>query len=175
MTRRSNAAFLALSVALGFLLAASPAVAGGPACSKAFAKRVAGSYLMNVTVEGFPPLMVLATLGADGTTNSNDVTDYGVVAGGYESDNRGTWRRSGWREVTFNSIGFVFGPDGAFIGFGRLRGTTTFEKGFAAFSAVGVHEYFFDPGQDPLDPAAVPSLPPLQWTATGRLIPPSVE
>jgi hypothetical protein len=174
MTRRRSAVFLALSVALGFLLAASPAVAGGPACSKAFAERVAGSYLEDLTVEGVPfPLKAMNTLGADGTFSSEDVFAFGLHSGGFNSDHRGTWRRSGRREVTFNSVAFLFDSNGMLTGLARLHGTMRFERGFAAFSAEGVNE-IFGVGDDPLDPEAVPFLS-FPFTATGRLIPPTVE
>ena len=176
MTRR-RLALVALSVTAGFLLAASPAVAGGPACNDAFARRVAGSYLMDLTVEGFGALKVLVTLGADCTVSSEDTSDYGVFSafGGpsFESDNRGAWKRSGWRKVTFNAIGFSYDSDGGLIGINRLSATMSFERGFATFSCEGVHD-FFGPADDPLDPDTEP-LELIPWTATGQRIPASVD
>jgi hypothetical protein len=178
MTRRDTIGFLAPIVAMGLLLVGCTAMAGGhPACTDAFAQRVAGSYLMDLTAEGFPPLKVLVTLGADGTFSSEDTSDKGLLSGAggpaSESDNRGAWRRSGRYEVTFTAIGFSYGPDGALVGVGRLSGTLKFSKCFRTFSAKGQHDVFFQ-GQDPLDPASEPDIPIL-WTATARRIPARVN
>jgi hypothetical protein len=138
-----------------------------------FVKRAAGSYLLDLTVVGFPPLKVLITLGADGTFSSEDTTDYGVFApvGGpsFESHNRGAWQCTGRHEVTFNSVGFSYAADGSLVGVGRLWGKLKFGNGMTAFSSAGQHDFFLQ-GQDPLDPDSVPD-DVIPWTATGRRIP----
>ena len=181
MAKRSMVG-LALVAAAALLVATSstPATAGHkPSGHKRFAEQVAGSYLMVLTVEipGGPPMeiMALTTMGADGTFNSEDQSDYGLmspVGPSFESDNRGAWERSGTRTVVFNTIGFTFGPaetPSMPAGTGRNYGQLTFNRDFTEVRGEGVHDVFFL-GQDPLDPAQVPagSFP---WTATGRRIP----
>jgi len=179
MTRQSTYG-LALVVAAALLVVASSATAGHkPPCSKTFADKVAGSYLVTVTVPALEiTIPLLMTLGADGTLSSEDASDYGVgrladpEAPAFESDNRGGWRRSGWREVTFTSIGFSFDEFGVLTGYGRLHGTMRFNRSFSGFEAAGEHD-FFGPTEDPLAPTE--PYPSLAWTARARRIPASLD
>jgi hypothetical protein len=179
MKRRHGFSLVALSAAVVLFIASSPTSAGrGTTCASSFARLVAGSYLMETTLEGEPPdpsgvtLLALVKVGADGTMTSEDQSDYGAFhppAPAFESNNRGAWRRTGRREVTFNAIGLSYGPDGLPAGTGRLYGTLRFNRSFSGFQGEGVHELFL-PGQDPLDPDSVP-MASLPWSTNGRRIP----
>jgi hypothetical protein len=174
---RTFAPAVVVAAALLVVASSAPATAGSkPAPIDAFAKRVAGSYLVVVTVTVPPGLEItiplLATLGADGTISSEDASDYGAGAPGFESDNRGAWRRSGRREVTFHSVGFSFDEFGVLSGSGRLHGTMRFNRSFSGFEGEGEHD-FFGPMEDPLAPTE--PYPSLAWTATARRIPASLD
>jgi len=178
MAKGSTWGRLALVLAAGLLVSGTLATAGEhPFGDDMFARRAAGSYLMDLTAEGFPPLKVLVTLGADGTFSSEDTSDKGLLSGvpgpASESDNRGSWRRSGRYEVTFTAIGFSYDADGVLVGVGRLSGTLKFSKCFRTLNAAGQHDVFFQ-GQDPLDPDSVPDLS-IPWTAKARRIPARVN
>ena len=177
MATRNAWGCLALVLAAGLLMTGPPAMAGEhPLGNEAFARRVAGSYLMDLAAMGMN-LKVLVTLGADGTFSSEDTSDKGLLSGAggpaFESDNRGAWRRSGRYEVTFNAIGFSYGADGSLVGVGRLSGKLKSSKCFGTLSAEGQHDVFLG-DQDPLDPDAEPSLS-IPWTATARRIPARVN
>jgi len=177
MAKGSTWGRLALVLAGGLLVSGTLATAGEhPFGDDMFARRAAGSYLMDLTAMGME-LKVLVTLGADGTFSSEDTSDKGLLSGAggpaSESDNRGSWRRSGRYEVTFTAIGFSYGPDGPLVGVGRLWGTLRFSKNFRTCSAQGQHDVFL-PGQDPLDPDSVPIVS-IPWTGTARRIPARVN
>jgi hypothetical protein len=164
-------------VAVGFLLAATPAVAGGPGRTDAFAQRVAGSYLLETDFVGIP-LTSLTTVSSDGTFSTEDTSDYGALGPDFprfQSDQRGSWKRSGRREVIFLSIGFDFDADGQPISILRLRGLMRFDRGFGGYRVVdGLVEVFFDTTVDPLDPANTPDLT-LPWSGAARRIPAGLD
>jgi hypothetical protein len=170
---------LALVVAASLLVASSaPATAGPkPAAIDAFAKRVAGAYLLTADFVGFP-LSSLTTFSADGTYSGEDTSDYGALGPDFprfQSDQRGSWKRSGGREVTMLSLGFDFGPGGQLVSILRLRGRALFDPDFDGYQVVdGLVEVFFDLSVDPLDPANIPGLT-LPWTGTARRIPASLD
>jgi hypothetical protein len=173
MTKRRSFVLVALSVAASLLFAASPAPGGSPASTDAFARRAAGAFLLETDFVGIS-LRSLTTLSSDGTFSSEDTSDYGALGPDFprfQSDQRGSWKRSGRRDARFLSIGFDFDADGQPISILRLRGLMQFDRGFGGYRVVdGLVEVFFDPTVDPLDPANTPDLT-LPWTGAARRIP----
>lgn len=124
---------------------------------KAFNRRVAGSYFIQLQLAGFPvPLLALATITEDGGAVATDTDDFGFIVGGFHSPKHGVWKRSGRREITIRILEF------AYSGFGGPL-TTIFDLRFVAQFNEGLNDgsgsvtfKAFLPSQDPLDPATVP-------------------
>lgn len=143
--------------------------------TNAFARRAAGSYLMDVDFQGLR-LMALVTFGADGNFSFEDTTDYGAFSPpspAFESDQRGAWKRSGRKQVSFLSIGFSYDDSGGLSGWSRHRATVEFDRNFESFRLVNAWvDIFADPAADPLHDDPLLSLP---FTATARRIPAVLE
>jgi hypothetical protein len=161
-------------VTASLLLAAIPSAAQGndPAGLRAqtsFGIRAAGSYLLEVLHEGFPPAAALVTLTRDGGFLSTDVSDFG--AGGLstiDSPVHGTWKATGPRTLEATTFYFGFDEDGIPIWIARSKGQFEFDAAFRTGSGSLVVERFtFE--QDPLDPSEVPA-DRLAATLTARRI-----
>ncbi len=85
------------------------------------------------------------------------------------SDQHGVWVRSGWREITAETVNFrLDATTGTHTDIVRVRYVVQFSKDFQSITGAYVGRVF-PPDQDPLDPEAVPSI---QFDApfTGRRV-----
>ena len=121
-----------------------------------FRRKVAGSFLADVDLEGLPPLMALATLTAEGGLVATDTDDFGFGVGfGFHSPKHGAWARTGSREITAPMLEFAYDPVGTLTTIFKLVFVVEFDSDFL----VGVGVVTFDaflPSQDPLDPEEEP-------------------
>ncbi len=134
-------------LALGSLLLVSPSYADSDD-SGSFAKRVAGSYFIQQAVS--PTSQRILTLTSDRTWFSI-ATEQPVF--GF-TDQQGTWKRTGPREITARVLDFDFGsPDGPRVAEGIY--VVSFSNNFRNITGV-VQVVVFPVGADPLDPDQEP-------------------
>ena len=116
---------------------------------------VAGSYLVDIVVQGLGPARGLQTLTAHGGLVSTDTSSFGAQ-GTLNSPGHGAWRRSGTMEITSTALIFVFDPTtGQHIITANPRGVLVFDDDFETATGTLDTSLFF-PLQDPLDPAEIP-------------------
>jgi hypothetical protein len=154
---------------LAAVASGSCAVAEAVDLSDVIGRRVAGTYLLDVRHEGFPPALALVTLTRDGGFISTDVSDQG--AGGLstiDSPVHGTWKATGLRRLSATTFYFGFDPEGIPKWIGRAHGTFNFDAQFRTGKGTFKIERF-QMDQDPLDPSEVPH-DVLNATLTARRI-----
>ncbi len=115
---------------------------------------VAGSYLVDIDVQGFGPARGLQTLTADGGLVSTDTSSFGAQ-GTLNSPGHGAWRRSGSSEITSTALIFIFDPTGQHVITANPRGVLVFDDDFETATGTLDTSLFF-PSQDPLDPEETP-------------------
>lgn len=130
-----------------------------------FGLRVAGTYLLEITVGDFE-FAGVCNIHADGTFEVSDSTDFGGGGGFLESTTYGSWRSTGARSLVAREAFLVFDPasgdlDGTIVVDISTDFDADFETGVATFTVRLVPL-----GQDPVDPTAGVPLPP--GTATLR-------
>ena len=141
--------------------------------SEGLGTKVAGTYLLTVLHEGFPPALALVTLTRDGGFLANDTSDQGALGLTHDGLVQGSWKKIGPRRIKARTLYFAFEPGGSGIPqwIARSTGEFEFDKTFTSGSGALTVERF-DLSQDPLDPNEVPSDPagPLQATLTARRV-----
>jgi hypothetical protein len=115
-------------------------------------RRVEGSWYGSFHPEGYAPVPVLATLARDGGLTTTDGTDF---LGGFQSGTHGSWERDGADGLRMTLLALNFDAAGNFTGHSRTRGSARLNRARDTLSGSFRTDYF-QPGQDPLDPAAVP-------------------
>lgn len=138
-----------LSVGLAVMIGMLPARAEN---ESDFGRSVEGSWYGSFDAPGFGSVPVLATLGREGTLTTTDGTDF---AGGFQSGTHGSWVRVGANGIGLTLLGLSFDMAGNFTGYTRTRGNARFTGGRDTMTG-NFRTDFFQPGQDPLDPSAVP-------------------
>ena len=115
-----------------------------------FGERIAGLYLSIDPAEAH-----VFQLNADGQYSYMESQQFSGWPGGAAFSNElGTWRRSGRRELIATSLHIEYGPDTrAFEGLTVLRRTFRFERGLNSFTVL-CSGSSYAPGVDPFDAAA---------------------
>lgn len=115
-------------------------------------RRVEGSWYGSFEPAGYAPVPVLVTLARDGGLTTADGTDF---LGSYQSATHGSWERDGADGLRMTLLALNFDAAGNFTGHSRTRGSARLNRARDTLSGSFRTDYF-QPGQDPLDPAAVP-------------------
>jgi hypothetical protein len=121
-------------------------------------KRIAGTWVMSSTLQGFPPLTSLVTFNADGGFTGTSTNDFGlgdVENEGVNSPEFGTWERTDLRQIATTSLKLGYTASGMLQYKFRIPGRLTFNEDFTGAEGPFAVEIFL-PGQDPLDSAVGP-------------------
>jgi len=154
-----------------FLLASAfqgPAVLGNEGASiEAFARRAAGTYLVEIPERGERYLFAVS---ADGRLLSEDSNDFGDgVPAASQSAFHGTWKRVGRRALVYTVLNLGFDGGGVNTTFVRHSATVVFDRKFQTFHQDGTAAVF-TVAQDPLDPAETP-IATAEFSGSGVRIP----
>lgn len=150
MRRLFTAPAIIAALACALTLAASAAAPERPA------HPIAGTYLLDVRHDGFPPAAALVTLTRDGGFIATDVSDQG--AGGLstiDSPVHGVWRHVDANTLTATTLYFGFDPEGIPKWISRTTGVFHFNRDFTAGRGE-LTVFRFGMDQDPLDEKSRP-------------------
>lgn len=122
--------------------------------------KIAGTYL-EIKGDG-ANIMHIHADGNLSIISSEQFAGGGIIGESY-SNSLGTWKWTGWLEITATTVNICYEPaDGAFVGVGATTNWITFNSDFdtATLTCEGA---VFPPGVDPCDPGAEP-IPGSEYT-----------
>jgi len=170
--RRRVFSWAACASLVGFLwtrVASADSKGSGPDNGgAAFGEKVAGTYFLKVSHEGFPTALALVTLTRDGAFLSNDTSDQGALGLTHDGAVHGTWKKIGSRRIKARTLYFAFDDNGIPIWIARTTGEFQFDHQFdSGAGTLTVERFTLD--QDPLDSHAIPN-DQLKATFTARRV-----